>query len=163
MAFAGEISMALPEMKEAQTKPTKMSLRECFRCSALSALGGWLAVTNVVFPLMADPPMYKSFSDYALVCVLSGIFIVAGCALILLPALLILPVRSVLLRWPVTTANGAFAGSILYCAYYLLDRAPSVDGLAFCFRVGAVGGAVTGFIAALLVRRVAARLPAGRE
>jgi hypothetical protein len=156
--FQSEAFMAGPETNGTLEETTKMGLRDCFQCTALTALGGWLVVCNVVFPLLAAG-MYGSFIDYALICGLAAIFVAAGCAMILLPALLILPMRSMLLRWPVATANGAFAGSVLFSAYYLLgDRSPSVDSLAFCFRVGAAGGAVTGLLAGLLVGHAVRRL-----
>jgi hypothetical protein len=107
-------------------------------------------------------PVYEDWLGFARVCLVSATFICVVCALILLPSLLLYPAHSVLLRWPITTTFGAFAGSIFYTAYFLLgERTPSVEWLAFCFGVGMLAGAVTGLSAALFVRRYLARTFAG--
>jgi len=138
--------------------PVEAPLRRRILGSALSAAVGWLALNIFVLGVLAiealqreQPSNYSWWLGSAFIAPYSALFVFGTWLVLLIPLYLLIPLRSVLWRWPVCTFCGAIAGGLIMSAFYGSNSPDS--GSTMMIVLASATGAVTCLFGALTARR----------
>ena len=123
--------------------------------SFLSAFVGWTAVSTYyavltvissvrfvshVSPSSAGSVWQQSLGYFAIFAVVSAIFIFGTWSLALLPLYILVPLHSILWRWPVCTICGFTAGAAIILVIGRMSSSPQAHVWPYVLLAGIVGG-----------------------
>ena len=114
-------------------QPQRASFGKRFLGSFLSAVGGWLIATCVLFVwtcfVARRQPIAPTLFDAYALSIYTGVFIFGVWLLVLWPLYVFVPLEFPLWRWPVCTFCGAAAGFVIM--FVFLQRVPPLSDPSF--------------------------------
>jgi hypothetical protein len=126
--------------------------------SSLSALAGWVSVmlieiisSSVTYrhldPALRSTAWWYNPGFYAVIGVVAGAFIFGTWLVLLVPVYVLVPARSVLWRWPVSSTCGVVSGAIIMWVFCHLNS-PQADWKGPTL-LAAIAGGITCLFASL--------------
>ena len=124
--------------------------------SLSAAIFGWFVINAILF-LLPSTTGTKNYSGLILIAVFSGVIVFVIWIAILLPIFFLVPLRSLIWRWPVSTLIGGVSGWVIMSVFSYISSPHNGSVSSWIFLNGAnclaaVCGATTGLFSGLIAQ-----------
>ena len=127
--------------------------------SLSAAIFGWFVIDAILF-LLPSTTGTKNYSGLILIAVFSGVIVFVTWIAILLPIFFLVPLRSLIWRWPVSTLIGGVSGWVIMSVFSYISSPHNGSVSSWMFFsllngynwLGALCGAATGLFSGLIAQ-----------